>query len=77
MKRLIFALFLIITSCATTQTVPSVKKHSYDTREGKQKLKKYNDLQYGADRQFDYRVKRTEKAYKKAGYKDKKTKKKK
>lgn len=78
LKKIIFLIIIFLTtSCAVTQNGPSVKKHSFQTTDGKKKLQKYNDLQYGADKQFDYRINRTEKAYRKAGYKGSKTKKKK
>jgi hypothetical protein len=73
---IILFLLFVLSSCA--QTAPTIaKKHSYDTKEGKKKLQKFNDLQFGANKQFDYRIEKTTKVYKKAGYKNSSTKKKK
>lgn len=71
MKWLYYVLIVImLSSCVTAG--PSTSRHSFQTRAGKKKLLKYNNLYNGTDKQYDYRVKKTKKANKKAGYKDKK-----
>lgn len=66
---LIFSISFLA-SCASQG--PSAKRHSFSTVSGKRKLQHYNDLYNGKDKQFDYRIKKTKKANKKAGYKPKK-----
>lgn len=70
MKRIVLYLLLLILMQSCLTYGPSLKKHSYETRSGRQKLKKFNALYNGADRIFDYRIKKVKKTYKKAGYKN-------
>lgn len=68
--RLLVSLIIVLMLTSCVSSGPSFKKHSYETRAGRTKLKKYNDLYNGANRQFDYRIKRTKQLYKKSGYKN-------
>jgi hypothetical protein len=70
MKKLLY-IFIILCLSSCVSQAPSVKKHSFETRAGKKKLLKYNNLYNGADKVYDYRVKKTKKTNKKAGYKPK------
>lgn len=63
MKKLIILLLaLTLSSCAALK--PEAKKHSYETKEGRKKLKNYNDLYNGGIKKRENDLKNAKQAIK-------------